>query len=277
MKVLLLDNQSTVNLFCNEHLVKRIWKSSSFMTVMGIRGNLTMYTKAYMEGLGAVWSSKQATANVLLLKTIRKEFKVTYDGSTGSVFTVHKPDGKNVLFRMNQFGLHCHDLTHCEITTTLSTSSHPSVESFSTDVDPSPQMYICNNVQITGVDADEDNESSKNDYVETGVCIDNNHYKDNPTVTIDNNKHHKTTGVDEWIRVPITKHKSHQWIMAQQYHDAKDNSKDLEPSVEEDDKDAEYNHIIWHMEKKYLKCTASNAKKWAKKNTPLLTCSTRHE
>jgi hypothetical protein len=79
------------------------------MTVSGNGGDLTTYKQAHVRNYGDVWLDEQAITNILLcLKNVKKQFSVTYDSEGSGVFTVHKPKGKNVLFKMHANGLHYH-------------------------------------------------------------------------------------------------------------------------------------------------------------------------
>ena len=80
------------------------------MTVHGNGGYLTTYQKAHVKNYGDVWFEDRAITNVFSLKNMREKFEVTYNGKNDrSVFTMHKPDGKQVHFKMHPDRLHYHD------------------------------------------------------------------------------------------------------------------------------------------------------------------------
>ena len=115
--MILLDCQSTVDLFCNRKLVSRVWESAKPMTVHGNGGNLTTNLKAHVTNYGDVWFHPKAITNILSLKNVREKFRVTYESPGGeSDFIVHKPNGIDIHFVMHADGLHYHDTNNRHLT-----------------------------------------------------------------------------------------------------------------------------------------------------------------
>ena len=116
--MLLLDNQSTVDLFCNKLLVENIRQVRDAMTVMGNGGKLSINTKADLVGYGEVWFDERAITNILSWKNVSQKqgFRVSYDSVGNQGFTIHKPNGKVIHFPMHPDGLHYHNFTNPEVT-----------------------------------------------------------------------------------------------------------------------------------------------------------------
>ena len=95
--LLLLDNQSTCDIFCNPKLLKNIDSTPNTMSVKGNGGNITTNKIGYLKNYGDVWFDERAITNILCLKNVKQKYRVTYDSSTDDVFTLHKP-GQQLYF-----------------------------------------------------------------------------------------------------------------------------------------------------------------------------------
>jgi hypothetical protein len=90
----LLDSQSTVNIFYNKDLLKDIKVTNRCMrvhcnvgwTVTNLIGRLPGYP-------GEVWYNPDGIANIISLADAEKYFPVCYDSAREKAFVVEKPDG----------------------------------------------------------------------------------------------------------------------------------------------------------------------------------------
>ena len=113
--MILLDNQSTVDIFCNRHLVQKVWKSNKSMTVKSNGGSLTTMHNAVVRNYGKVWFNDRAITNILCLKNVREKFPVEYKCYPESAFCVMKEDGSLIDFVMHPDGLHYHNTRQTEL------------------------------------------------------------------------------------------------------------------------------------------------------------------
>jgi hypothetical protein len=107
-KVILLDSQSTIDLFCNRALVKRTFRSDKSMRLTSNGGTMVPTKKATMAGYHAdVWYDRNAITNILALSNAIKQYRVTYD-SEDQMFVVHRESANkpNMEFLMHESGLH---------------------------------------------------------------------------------------------------------------------------------------------------------------------------
>jgi hypothetical protein len=110
-EVILLDSQSTMDLFCNASLVSKISKSRSSMRLKSNGSTMVVTPKATMEGYNkTVWFSTRAITKTIALRNLIDQHRVTYD-SENFMFVVHlelesKP---NTEFNMHKSELHYYD------------------------------------------------------------------------------------------------------------------------------------------------------------------------
>jgi hypothetical protein len=89
-EVILLDSQSTRDLFCNAALKSKISKSRSNMRLKSNGGTMVVTRKAMMEGYNkTVWFSTRAITNIIALRNLIYQYRVTYD-SDDLMFVVHR-------------------------------------------------------------------------------------------------------------------------------------------------------------------------------------------
>ena len=90
--VILLDNQSTLDLICNKKLATKIEKSNRTMNVQENGGTLDITHRAKLKGYTyKPWFSKKAIKNILSFKNMIKQYRVTYD-SNDKMFVVHRKE-----------------------------------------------------------------------------------------------------------------------------------------------------------------------------------------
>jgi hypothetical protein len=107
--VLLIDNQSTTDLFCNRKLLSNIRKVSGQCTVVTNGGNLYMQLQGTLRNYGDMWYHPDTITNILSLNNVKKIYKVTYDSTDADCCLVYKPE-KIVKFTPTRKGLYVHHI-----------------------------------------------------------------------------------------------------------------------------------------------------------------------
>ncbi len=109
-QVVLLDNQSTMDLYGNKDFLCDIRKSKK-MVLSSNGGTMTVDHHATLEGYGDVWYSPDAITNILSFKHVIRQYRVEYDSAKSETFYVHREhEGKPTMeFIMHPSGLHYWD------------------------------------------------------------------------------------------------------------------------------------------------------------------------
>jgi hypothetical protein len=103
---LLLDNQSTIDVFCNRALLSNIKTSDRSMSIHCNAGVKTTNQTGFFPGYGEVWYHPTGIANILSLYRVRQNgFSVSYDDQRNT-FIIKKPNGGSHEFAQSEKGLY---------------------------------------------------------------------------------------------------------------------------------------------------------------------------
>jgi len=103
---ILLDNQSTVNVFSSGKLLTNIRKASTTMTISFNAGKTTTNLVGDLKGYpDAVWFNPTGIVNILSLSELERHYKVTYNSDAKKLFVVHKDDSTQQSFQQSKMGL----------------------------------------------------------------------------------------------------------------------------------------------------------------------------
>ena len=108
---IILDNQSTVSVFCNPHFALSFSKADKPLHLQSNGRNMKIHCAVEIGDDGTqVWFSTKAITNILSLKMVQQHYPVSYDCDHGQ-FVVHhvKFRKPNMIFRMHPCGLHTYD------------------------------------------------------------------------------------------------------------------------------------------------------------------------
>ena len=110
---ILLDSESSVDLFCNSRYVKNIRKAHTVLHLNTNAGSMAVNQMATLDGYGDVWFHPRAITNVLSLANVRRKHTVTYNSNQELAFIVHTPT-KTVKFQECENNLHIYKPSQAE-------------------------------------------------------------------------------------------------------------------------------------------------------------------
>ena len=103
---ILLDSQSTVDIFCNPSLVVNIRRVRDRMKIQCNAGTRVTNLVGDLPGYRPVWFDSRAIANVLSLKLVKERYHIKYNSREKEGFVVTKPDGQQFNFVESSSGLY---------------------------------------------------------------------------------------------------------------------------------------------------------------------------
>ena len=90
---ILLDNQSSVTIFCNKDLVENIRESKTGNMYLSTNGGLLVTKhKADLPQWGEVWFNENAITNIFSYAEMADRYRITYDSTKDDAFVVHLPN-----------------------------------------------------------------------------------------------------------------------------------------------------------------------------------------
>ena len=103
---ILLDNQSTVDVFTNHRLLKNIRRAKTNMFIHCTAGVAKTNLIGDLPGYGTVWYHPNGIANILSLSKVKEKYLVTFDSDQNNQFIVHRNDGTQRVFQQSPRGLY---------------------------------------------------------------------------------------------------------------------------------------------------------------------------
>ena len=104
---LLLDNQSTLDIFCKKSLLSNVQECGKTMTVITNGGGLSTNLMGGLANYKDVWFDERAVTNILSLYNVKQHgYRVFYDSNLEDAFIVEKPNGDIFKFTPSPDGLY---------------------------------------------------------------------------------------------------------------------------------------------------------------------------
>ena len=103
---ILLDNQSTMDVFTNRHLLKNTQRSKKDMFIHCTTGVAKTNLIGDLPGYGTVWYHPNGIANILSLSKVKEKYQVTFDSDINNQFIIHQTDGTQRIFQQSSQGLY---------------------------------------------------------------------------------------------------------------------------------------------------------------------------
>ena len=140
---ILLDSQSTANVFRNKQFLTNIRTATKKPLTLASDGGLSLTTlEGDLTNFGPVWYNPNALANILSLASVQKKCRVTMDTAQEAVIIVHCKNRSLMKFMEFKNGLYFYDIPKRN-----NTKAHVSDYSFVTTVENNKSIFTCREIQ----------------------------------------------------------------------------------------------------------------------------------
>ena len=115
--VVLLDNESTMDLFYNPDLVEDMKKVKKPLMIQSNGGEISINQKAKIPGYNKrVWFIRRAITNIIALKILTEQYRVTYDSNDQMLIIQREGTDLPIMeFLMHYSGVHYYDPTNRDL------------------------------------------------------------------------------------------------------------------------------------------------------------------
>ena len=90
---MLLDSQSTADMFCNAKMLTNIGDAKRHLTLHCHAGTMSVTKKGDLKGYGTIWYHPDCIANILSLNNVKKKYKATFNSELKDGFILHERSG----------------------------------------------------------------------------------------------------------------------------------------------------------------------------------------
>ena len=120
----LLNNQSTVEVFSNRRLLKNIRKSDRELAIFSTGGRKNKILQGDLPGYGIVWFRSGGITNILSLSKVAEKYRVSYSSTGDNKFLVYLSRGEVRSFTQCERVLFYYNMNVEEGTVLLNTLDH---------------------------------------------------------------------------------------------------------------------------------------------------------
>ena len=116
MTWILLDNQTSFDVFGNAALLHNIHDITTPLHIRGITGVQVITQQGHLPGHGLVWYHPHVSVNILIMAKLKQQYHIAYDSGKENAFIVTEPNTTHIkyIFKESHDVLYYHDLNNIQ-------------------------------------------------------------------------------------------------------------------------------------------------------------------